>query len=145
MKTLPPPPPPPSSSPSQIGAGSQLPPPKVSQPIDCSEQLDDEPDQTPTVIDGMPGGQAMLQKVAVAKAGCGGLDCVIGGGFLLDSVCQNQPLDGFLAGLPEPAQIAPLPNKNLPAADSAAQMNALLAETLADVIAAKCDEIPPVG
>ncbi|MFO7562851.1 MAG: hypothetical protein R6X02_09440 [Enhygromyxa sp.] len=107
--------------------------------------MTDEPDQTPTMIDGMPGGQAMLQKVAAAKAGCGGLDCVIGGGFLLESICQNQPLDDFLGGLPEPAQVAPLPNKNLAPADSAAEMNALLAETLADVIAGKCDQIPPVG
>jgi hypothetical protein len=107
--------------------------------------MTDEPDQTPALIDGMPGGQAMLAKVAAAKSGCGGLDCVLGGGFLLESICQNQPLDGFLAGLPEPAQVAPLPSTQLPAADAAAQMNALLADTLADVIAAKCDEIPPIG
>jgi hypothetical protein len=93
----------------------------------------------------MGGGQAMLQKVAAAKNGCGGLECVIGGGFLLPSVCQNQPLDAFLAGLPEPAQVAELPDEDLPPAQAAAEMNALLANTLADVIAAKCDEIPPVG
>ncbi len=107
--------------------------------------MTDEPDQTPSLIDGMPGGDAMLAKVAAAKAGCGGLDCVIGGGFLLESICADQPLDGFLAGLPEPAQVAPLPDDNLPPAEAAEQMNQLLAETLADAIAAKCDEIPPVG
>lgn len=107
--------------------------------------MTDEPDQTPPMIDGMGGGQAMLQKVAAAKAGCGGLDCVIGGGFLLESICQNQPLDAFLAGLPEPAQVAELPDEDLPPAQGAAEMNALLADTLADVIAAKCEEIPPVG
>ncbi|MFO7565564.1 MAG: hypothetical protein R6X02_23175 [Enhygromyxa sp.] len=58
---------------------------------------------------------------------------------------SGEPLDDFLGGLPEPAQVAPLPNKNLAPADSAAEMNALLAETLADVIAGKCDQIPPVG
>lgn len=107
--------------------------------------MTDEPDQTPVTIDGMPGGQVILQKVAAAKSGCGGLDCVIGGGFLLESVCTNQPLDDFLGGLPEPAQVAPLPDEDLPPAQGAAEMNALLADTLADVIAAKCEEIPPVG
>jgi hypothetical protein len=107
--------------------------------------MTDEPDQTPTMIDGQSGGQYVLDMVAGAKAGCGGLDCVIGGGFLLPSACQDQPLDDFLAGLPEPAQVAELPDEDLPAAQSADQMNALLADTLVQVIATKCDEIPPVG
>jgi hypothetical protein len=107
--------------------------------------MTDEPDQTPVTIDGQPGGQHILDMVAAAKAGCGGLDCVIGGGFLLESACQDQPLDDFLAGLPEPAQVAPLPDEDLPPAQSAAEMNALLADTLVQVIATKCDEIPPVG
>ena len=107
--------------------------------------MTDEPDQTPTMIEGQTGGQFILDMVANAKAGCGGLDCVIGGGFLLESVCQDQPHDEFLAGLPEPPQVAPLPNEDLPPADAAAEMNALLADTLAEVIAAKCDEIAPVG
>jgi hypothetical protein len=107
--------------------------------------MTDEPDQTPTMIDGQGGAQTILDMVAAAKTGCGGLDCVIGGGFLLESACQDQPLDDFLAGLPEPAQVAPLPDEDLPAAQSAAEMNALLADTLVQVIATKCDEIPPVG
>ncbi|PRQ03852.1 hypothetical protein ENSA5_12210 [Enhygromyxa salina] len=110
--------------------------------------MQDEPDQTPSVIDGMSGGQAMLNKVAAAKQGCGGLECVIGGGFLLESPCNaqgNLPLDDFLEGMSEVPQVAQLPDDNLPPADAAAEMNALLADTLADVIAAKCDEIPPVG
>jgi hypothetical protein len=64
---------------------------------------------------------------------------------LLESACQDQPLDDFLAGLPEPAQVAPLPDEDLPAAQAAAEMNALLADTLVQVIATKCDEIAPVG
>lgn len=107
--------------------------------------MTDEPDQTPTMIEGQSGGQFILDMVAGAKAGCGGLDCVIGGGFLLASACQDQPLDDFLAGLPEAAQVAPLPDEDLPPAQAAAEMNALLADTLAEVIATKCDEIPPVG
>src|SRR5690606_8360239 len=54
--------------------------------------ISDEPDQTPSTISGMPGGQVMLQKVATAKAGCGGLDCVVAGGFLPDQVCTNEAL-----------------------------------------------------
>ncbi len=107
--------------------------------------MTDEPDQTPPMINGQSGGQYILDMVASAKAGCGGLDCVIGGGFLLESACQDQPLDDFLAGLPDDPQVAPLPDEDLPPAQAAAEMNALLADTLAEVIATKCDEIPPVG
>jgi hypothetical protein len=107
--------------------------------------MTDEPDQTPPMIDGQTGGQVILDMVASAKAGCGGLECVIGGGFLLPSACQDQPLDDFLAGLPEAAQVAELPDEDLPPAQAAAEMNALLADTLAEAIATKCDEIPPVG
>ena len=105
----------------------------------------DEPDQTPKVINGVSGGQAMLDKVAAAKAGCGGLDCVLGGGFLLDNACGALPLDEFLAGMSEPAQIAPLPDDNLPPNQIAGQMNQLLSDSLADAIVGKCAEIPPVG
>ena len=67
--------------------------------------MTDEPDQTPAIIDNMPGGQAMLAKIAAAKTGCGGLECVLGGGFLLESACNamgNLPLDDLLAGMSEP-------------------------------------------
>jgi hypothetical protein len=110
--------------------------------------MTDEPDQTPMLIEGKPGGLAMLDKVAAAKAGCGGLDCVLGGGFLLETACNaqsNLPLDDFLQGLPEVASIAALPDEDLPAAAAADQMNELLADTLADLIVAKCNEIEPVG
>jgi hypothetical protein len=108
--------------------------------------MTDEPDQTPLVIDGMSGGQAMLAKVAAAKDGCGGLECVIGGGFLLESACSDgQPLEEYLNGLSEPPTIAPLPDEDLEPALAAEEMNALLADTLADAIAAKCEEIEPVG
>ena len=106
--------------------------------------MTDEPDQTPVMIGNQTGGQFILDMVASAKAGCGGLDCVIGGGFLEASACEDQPLDEFLAGLPDPAQVAPLPDDNLPPQQAADQMNELLADTLADAIAGKCDEISPV-
>ncbi|EDM74817.1 hypothetical protein PPSIR1_14305 [Plesiocystis pacifica SIR-1] len=106
----------------------------------------DEPDQTPINFGGEAIGQAMLDKVAQAKAGCGGLDCVLAGGFLLDNPCNDQvPLDTFVNGMSEPPQIAELPDDNLPPQQIADQMNQLLSNSLADVIAQKCDEIPPVG
>ena len=107
--------------------------------------MTDEPDQTPVMIGNQTGGQFVLDQVAAAKAGCGGLDCVIGGGFLEASACEDQPLDEFLAALPEAAQVAPRPGDSLPPQQAADEMNQLLANTLADAIAAKCDEIPPVG
>ena len=107
--------------------------------------MTDEPDQTPVLIDGVAGGQYMLDRVASFKSACGGLNCVVGGGFLRPSACEDQPLDAFLAGLPDAAQVAELPDDNLPPQQAADQMNALLADTFAAVIADKCDEIPPVG
>jgi len=113
--------------------------------------MQDEPDQTPMTIDGQPGGQFVLDRIAAAKAGCGGLDCVIAGGFLNANACNadgNLPLDDFLAGVGESPVVQALPDENLaednPAA-AAAEMNQLLSETLADVIAQTCDEVGPVG
>jgi hypothetical protein len=113
--------------------------------------MQDEPDQTPMTIDGQPGGQFVLDRVAAAKAECGGLECVIAGGFLNANACNadgNLPLDDFLAGVGESPVVQALPNENLaednPAA-AAAEMNELLSETLTAVIAQTCDEIGPEG
>ncbi len=110
--------------------------------------MQDEPDQTPLTVNGMETGQLMLDKITAAKAGCGGLSCVIAGGFLNDNQCGGRPIDTFLAGIPTPPTVTNLPPENLAETDpqaAAAQMNQLLADTLANVIAQKCDEIPPVG
>ena len=113
--------------------------------------MQDEPDQTPMTIDGQPGGQFVLDRVAEVKAGCGGLECVIAGGFLNANACNadgNLPLDDFLAGVGESPVVQALPNENLaednPAA-AAAEMNMLLSETLTEIIAQTCDEVGPVG
>lgn len=113
--------------------------------------MQDEPDQTPMTIDGQPAGQYTLSRIADAKAGCGGLDCVIAGGFLATNACSadgDLPLDTFTAGVGQPAVVSDLPPENL-AEDNpqsaADQMNALLSQTLADVIVETCDEIAPVG
>lgn len=107
--------------------------------------MTDEPDQTPMTIDGIDGGQFLLDKIADAKSGCGGLDCVIGGGFLDYQQCSANggvPLDGIMEGLGATA-VQPLPDDGNAQA-AADEMNALLSDTLAAVIAETCDEIPPI-
>jgi len=113
--------------------------------------VQDEPDQTPMTIDGQPGGQFVLDRIAAAKAQCGGTDCIVAGGFLNANACNadgNLPLDDFLAGVGESPVVQALPDENTaednPAA-AAAEMNQLLSETLAGVIAQTCDEIGPEG
>jgi hypothetical protein len=113
--------------------------------------LQDEPDQTPAQVGGMPTGPQMLDKLAAAKAGCGGTDCIVAGGFLAANACNadgNLPLDDFLAGVGESPVVAPLPDENT-AEDNpqaaADEMNETLSETLAAVIAATCEQIPPAG
>ncbi|HEY8376318.1 MAG TPA: hypothetical protein VIK91_07515 [Nannocystis sp.] len=108
--------------------------------------VQDEPDQTPWTIDGKPGGLAMLDKLAAAKATCGGAECMIGGGFVNMNCLAMVPLGDLLNNLGAPPVIAALPDKKL--ADdfpeqAAEEMNQLLRDTLAGVIAQKCDEIPP--
>jgi len=113
--------------------------------------MQDEPDQTPLMIDGQAGGLAMLDKLVQAKAGCGGIDCIIAGGFLDEQACAasgNLPLDDFLANVGETPIVQPLPDKNLAEDDpqsAADEMNMVLSGTLAEVIAQTCEEIGPEG
>lgn len=113
--------------------------------------MQDEPDQTPLVIDGQPGGLAMLDKLVMAKAGCGGIDCIIAGGFLNEQACSaqgNLPLDDFLANVGETPVVEALPDENLAEDDpqaAADQMNQALSGTLAEIIAQTCEQIPPAG
>ncbi|MDC0668009.1 hypothetical protein [Nannocystis radixulma] len=108
--------------------------------------LTDGPDQTPGTIDGMPGGIALRDKLASAKAGCGGQMCIIGGG-LVDTDCIDQvSLGDLLDNLGAPAVIDEMPDPNL-AKDfpdmAAEEMNQLLRDTLSAVIVQKCEEIAP--
>ncbi|MEM6294690.1 MAG: vWA domain-containing protein [Myxococcota bacterium] len=111
--------------------------------------LGDEPDQSPGMVDGGPTGQWVLDRVAEAKAGCGGLDCVIVGGFLEENACAadgNLPLDDVLAGADETPVVGSLPGGfNLDPQALADDMNDLLSSTLTEVIAQTCDEITPEG
>jgi hypothetical protein len=111
--------------------------------------LGDEPDQSPGTIEGMPAGAWVLDRVAEAKVGCGGLQCVIAGGFLEENACSadgNLPLDDFLAGMDDPPVVGQLPmGFNLDPQQVADEMNALLTTTLAGVIVETCEEISPEG
>lgn len=113
--------------------------------------MQDEPDQTPFMIDGQLGGLAMLDKLIAAKVACGGTDCMVAGGFLNAQACSamgNLPLDDLLENVGETPVVQPLPDENL-AEDNpqaaADEMNLVLSGTLAEVIAQTCDEIEPEG
>ena len=99
----------------------------------------------------MPAGPAMLDKLIAAKAGCGGTDCIIAGGFLDEQACSamgNLPLDDFLAGVGEAPVVQPLPDQNLAENDpqaAADEMDLVLSGTLASIIAQTCEQIPPAG
>lgn len=108
--------------------------------------LQDEADQTPWTIDGQPGGLAMLDKLSAAKSVCGGAECIIGGGFANLGCLDQVPLGDLVGNLGAPAVMQELPDEDL-AEDfpemAAEEMNQLLRDTLAAVIAQKCDEISP--
>ncbi len=112
--------------------------------------MQDEPDQTPLQIDGQPGGQWVLERISEAKAGCGGTDCIIAGGFLAANACSamgNLPLDDFLDGVSITPVVEALPDVDFggTAEQAADEMNEMLSNTLAEVIVQTCDEIEPAG
>jgi hypothetical protein len=112
--------------------------------------MQDEPDQTPVMLEGMDGGQAILNRLVQAKAGCGGLDCIVAGGFLDQEVCGGtRPINSFLGAMTNNTVTQLLPGQGWGQEGSpqemADQMNELLSDTLVEVIAATCDQIPPVG
>lgn len=100
--------------------------------------IGDEHDQTPTAA-----GPELLNKLSNAKAACGGVDCIVGGGFVRTACLPTVPMGTILDGLSEPPVVAEIPNEDTVTANDFAP---LLRDTLSQVIAKKCDEIePPVG
>ena len=99
--------------------------------------IQDEPDQTP-----VGESQVLIDKIAAAKQQCGGMDCVVGGGFV-NQFCLNQsPLGDIFNATPVMPVTATLP--------PAAQVNAMtftpvLEDTLAQVIVEACATIEPPG
>lgn len=105
--------------------------------------LQDEPDQSDA-----PGmtmaetGAAMLDKIAAAKSGCGGLMCVVAGGFVDEGCLDENALGVVLGGLPVAAATEELPDEDEVTPGDFAP---LLEDTLTQVIAQTCDEIQPEG
>lgn len=109
--------------------------------------MQDEADQSPEMIEGTSTGTWVLDRVAEAKAGCGGLNCVVAGGLLEEAACMgDRPITEFLAGFDAPAlgQL-PGPFGGGTPQELADEMNELLSNSLADLIGQTCEEITPEG
>jgi hypothetical protein len=98
--------------------------------------VQDEPDQTPTAET-----QALLGKIAAAKAGCGGWDCVVGGGLINAGCASQTPIGDLFASMPTPPITQQLPLMGV----TPDTFEAVLANTLSEVIVDKCGEIEPPG
>lgn len=99
--------------------------------------LQDEPDQTPN-----DASQEILDKITAAKSGCGGMNCVIGGGFVDQHCLPETPLGELFDAFSENPVNMELPSGGDVSADDFVPA---LKDTLAGVIAEKCQEIPPAG
>jgi len=106
--------------------------------------LQDEPDQSDAPgLSMQETGAAMLDKIAAAKSACGGLECVVAGGFVDQGCLDENSLGALLTGLP----IAPT-TQELPEDDENVDpgyFEPLLTTTLTQVIAQTCDDIGPEG
>jgi hypothetical protein len=99
--------------------------------------IQDEPDQTPASE-----AQDLVDRISAAKAGCGGMDCVVGGGFVNQSCLPQVPLGTLFDSMGAAPAVSTLPNEDNVSPQT---FEPLLEDTLAQVIAQKCDEIPPAG
>jgi hypothetical protein len=97
--------------------------------------LQDEPDQTPASAT-----QDIINMITAAKAGCGGMNCTVGGGSVNVGCLPEVPLGTVLDSLGAPAVVENLPDCDSVTAD---YFKSILADTLAQVIAMKGGEIPP--
>lgn len=99
--------------------------------------IQDEPDQTP-----VGESQVLIDKIAAAKQQCGGMDCVVGGGFV-NQLCLNQsPLGDIFAATPVMPVTATLPPEDQV---DAMTFTPVLEDTLAQVIVEACATIDPPG
>jgi hypothetical protein len=100
--------------------------------------LQDEPDQTPGTAT-----QEIIDMITAAKTVCGGMDCVVGGGYVNEGCLDQVPLGTLLGTFGADPIIETLPPENSLTPDS---FTPVLRDTLAQVIAQKCEEItPPQG
>lgn len=97
--------------------------------------LQDEHDQTPEDAVNL---LAMLEQ---QKQACGGLDCIVGGGFINTMCAPETPIGAMLDAFSD-SVIDQLPFGGF---GGTADLDGLLSDLLTNVIAQKCDEIPPEG
>ena len=95
--------------------------------------IQDEGDQT-------PGSEAMdlIDKLAAAKAGCGGMECVVGGGFVNDFCLDQTPLGVLFDNFGMEPVVDTLPFGG----GDPSVFEPVLVDTLAQVIAQTCELIP---
>ncbi len=100
--------------------------------------LSDEPDKSPEPV------SQWVDRLAAAKAGCGGIDCILAAGLVSDFCyphAADTTLKTFLESFSEPPIIgsigSPFPNDPQP------DYGAVIGQALAQVIGQKCDEIEP--
>jgi hypothetical protein len=106
--------------------------------------LQDEPDQSDAPGMSMQQtGAAMLDKIAAAKSACGGLECVVAGGFVDQGCLDENSLGAMFAGLPIPPSTEELPDDDENV--DPGYFEPLLTTTLTQVIAQTCDDIGPEG
>lgn len=101
--------------------------------------VQDEPDQSPS-DNGVP--MDLINRIAAAKTVCGGLDCVVAGGAVDEGCLPSVPLGTFFGAL-DPG-VVNTGNLSLFGGGGGRDFFVdLLKNNLAEVIAQKCDEIPP--
>jgi hypothetical protein len=106
--------------------------------------LQDEPDQSDAPgLSMQETGAAMLEKIAAAKVGCGGLDCVVAGGFVDQGCLGENALGAVFDGLSIPPATDELPWDDEDV--DPGYFEPLLTTTLTQVIAQTCDDIGPEG
>ncbi len=96
--------------------------------------IQDEPDQTPVSAT-----EDLVGKIAAAKEGCGGFQCVVAGGFVHTSCLPENPLGAILEAVGDPV-VEQLPFFS--GETTAELFEQVLRETLAQVIVQTCEQIP---
>lgn len=102
--------------------------------------LSDEPDKSPEPV------AQFVAKLAAAKAGCGGVECILAAG-LVDDFCYDNANDttlrSFLESFSGPPTIGSI--GSVFPGDPPPDYSGVVGQALAQVIDQKCDEIEPPG
>lgn len=99
--------------------------------------VQDELDQTPNDAT-----QDILDMILAAKTDCGGMDCVIAGGFIHEECQSSTPIGQLMNSVSSAPVIESLPPSDQVSAET---FIPALRDTLADAIVDTCIRIPPAG